>query len=331
MEEVGEFQDWELLGIVQSPVSTETSRDFVEIEGDSEDVIRPDYFSLDSERRCEKRVFERDLCEEGSVESDNPSWVDPSSEPRYGDDAKREAGLEGIVLGRKNSGEFWSDSSSERSVSQKNDLGCVDDARDEVAFEESGESKGIEPKSMDCGEFGTDCGGDGSSPVTVENTEGDSGLVSGDYEQEFKAEGPNGSDSGVMLEVAADVGEVAEGIGAISRHEVKGGEEGKREIVWWKLPFELLKFCVFRVSPVWSLSIAAAMVGVAILGRRLYRMKRKTRAIPLKVTVDDKKVSQFMVRAARLNEAFSVVRRVPIIRPPLPTAGVTPWPVMSLR
>ena len=38
-----------------------------------------------------------------------------------------------------------------------------------------------------------------------------------------------------------------------------------------------------------------------------------------------------MSRAARLNEAFSVVRRVPIIRPALPAAGVNPWPVMSLR
>lgn len=43
------------------------------------------------------------------------------------------------------------------------------------------------------------------------------------------------------------------------------------------------------------------------------------------------KVSQFMSRAARLNEAFSVVRRVPVIRPALPAPGVAPWPVMSLR
>ncbi|KAK3014981.1 hypothetical protein RJ639_010338 [Escallonia herrerae] len=43
------------------------------------------------------------------------------------------------------------------------------------------------------------------------------------------------------------------------------------------------------------------------------------------------KVSQFMSRAARLNEAFSIVKRVPVIRPSMPAAGVTPWPVMSLR
>ncbi|XP_042496031.1 uncharacterized protein LOC122075168 [Macadamia integrifolia] len=331
MEEVGEFQDWELLSLVQSPVSIDNSRDLVEMEDDSEGFIRPDYFSIDSEKRFDKRVSERDLCEEGSVDSDNPSWVDPSLEPRIGDDAKREVGLEGIALGRKNLGEFWSDSSSERSVSQKSDLGCGDDARDEVAFEEYGESKGIEPKSMDCGEFWSDSGGDGSSPVKVENSEGDSGLVSFDYEQEIKAEGLNDSDSGVTREVAVERGEVTEGMGAVSRDVVKGGEEGKKKIVWWKVPFELLKFCVFRVTPVWSLSIAAAMMGVVILGRRLYKMKRKTQAIPLKITVDDKKVSQFMVRAARLNEAFSVVRRVPIVRPSLPAAGMTPWPVMSLR
>jgi len=63
----------------------------------------------------------------------------------------------------------------------------------------------------------------------------------------------------------------------------------------------------------------------------LYKMKRKSQSLQLKVTMDDKKVSQFMSRAARLNEAFSVVKRVPIIRPALPAPGVTPWPVMSLR
>lgn len=44
------------------------------------------------------------------------------------------------------------------------------------------------------------------------------------------------------------------------------------------------------------------------------------------------KASQVMSRAARLNEAFSVVKRVPMIRPSLPAVGSTNnWPVMSLR
>ncbi|KAK7836288.1 hypothetical protein CFP56_022763 [Quercus suber] len=43
------------------------------------------------------------------------------------------------------------------------------------------------------------------------------------------------------------------------------------------------------------------------------------------------KVSLFMSRAARLNEAFSVVRRVPVIRPSLPAPGVAPWPYLKPR
>jgi hypothetical protein len=57
-------------------------------------------------------------------------------------------------------------------------------------------------------------------------------------------------------------------------------------------------------------------------------------AYPTLIFISDlclQKVSQFMTRATRLNEAFSVVRRVPIVRPLLPAAGVNPWPVMSLR
>ncbi|CBI31246.3 unnamed protein product, partial [Vitis vinifera] len=122
-----------------------------------------------------------------------------------------------------------------------------------------------------------------------------------------------------------------ENVGAIKEVESKGDKELKRRVVWWKVPLEFFRYCAFRVSPVWSFSVAAAILGIVILGRRLYRMKRKSRSLQLKVTVDDKKVSQFMSRAARLNEAFSVVRRVPIIRPALPAAGVNPWPVMSLR
>lgn len=70
-------------------------------------------------------------------------------------------------------------------------------------------------------------------------------------------------------------------------HEKKIGAEG-RGVVWWKLPFELLKFCAFRVKPVWSISVAAAMLGVWMLGKRLYRMKQKTRSIHLNLSLDGK-------------------------------------------
>ena len=65
--------------------------------------------------------------------------------------------------------------------------------------------------------------------------------------------------------------------------------------------------------------------------RELYKMKRKTKGLQIKVAVDDKKVSQVMSRAARLNDAFSVVKHVPVIRPSLPAIGMTTWPAMSIR
>ena len=67
-----------------------------------------------------------------------------------------------------------------------------------------------------------------------------------------------------------------------------GGEGEKRLVLWWKVPLEVLKYCVFKVSPVWSLSVAAAVMGLVVLGRRLYRMKRKSQSLQLKVALDDK-------------------------------------------
>ncbi|KAH7857617.1 hypothetical protein Vadar_014606 [Vaccinium darrowii] len=68
----------------------------------------------------------------------------------------------------------------------------------------------------------------------------------------------------------------------------QSGEEEKTSVVWWKVPLEFLKFCAFRVSPVWNLSVAAAVIGFVMLGRRLYKMKRKNQSLQLKVTMDDK-------------------------------------------
>lgn len=66
-----------------------------------------------------------------------------------------------------------------------------------------------------------------------------------------------------------------------------GGEE--RVFVWWKIPIDVLKYCVFRVNPIWSFSMAAAVVGFVMLGRRLYHMKkRKSSTLQLKVLLDDK-------------------------------------------
>ncbi|KAL2335818.1 hypothetical protein Fmac_010264 [Flemingia macrophylla] len=113
---------------------------------------------------------------------------------------------------------------------------------------------------------------------------------------------------------------------------VEAKEEEDKRLVWWKVPFEVLRYWLNPLPlPVWSLSLAA-LLGLFFLGRRFYRLKRKTQTFKLNLALDDKKVSQFMGRVARLNEAFSVVRRVPIVRAPsLSASSVTLRPVMSMR
>ncbi|CAH8332061.1 unnamed protein product [Eruca vesicaria subsp. sativa] len=135
--------------------------------------------------------------------------------------------------------------------------------------------------------------------------------VSGDYDVEEEI----GSDSEAVEESGANA--------------VAVDSSKRRETVWWKMPFVLVKYCAFRIGPVWSVSMAAAVMGFLLLGRRLYNIKNKPQRIHLKVAIEYKKVSQVMSQAARLNESFTEVRRVPLIRPALPAPGA--WPVLSLR
>ncbi|XP_050216773.1 uncharacterized protein LOC126667754 isoform X2 [Mercurialis annua] len=346
--EGGELQDWELLvnsdtEAVNSPNSLNSnSRNFEEIEADSDGVLRLDYFSLENDNKYAKTVAAVvDASDEGSVDSDNPSWIDPGPETRFNQ--------------INNSGGFWSDSGSDRSDERKigdfdvkNELGLVDNAKIESGFGigeidcKDGKDGGFEccEGSFSYLEGKNDLG-------IVDNVKNDAGF--GDFGEKHGMDKDLGnfwSDSSGESLVFDDAGKMNEGseisgessardqakeenLSVVAVEEKKGeADEGRRKMVWWKVPFELLRYCVFRMSPVWTFSMAAAVMGFVILGRRLYKMKRKARSLPLKITVDDK----FMSRAALLNEAFSVVKRVPIVRPLLPAAGVnSSWPVMTLR
>ncbi|XVF73656.1 hypothetical protein PTKIN_Ptkin13bG0000100 [Pterospermum kingtungense] len=359
----GELLDWEVLHNSDSDlnsilVNSPELMNLEDIEGDTEGMIRSDYFSLHNQSIYAK---EGDVSEEGSVESDNPSWIDPKPETRYV---------------RDNSGEFWSDSGSDRSIDPKlsdlgvkNELGFAENEKVPVRFEGIGEmearsdkSGGFKPgntkfteldrkkelgfggcgeiqdQDKDFGKFWSGPGEDDSVSMKFEDVDKEGGIgFNGCMEKGAELKHSGELDDGNVSTVELEAGEsnpLENEDSTINemKSTVKSVYEGdKKRVAWWKFPFELLKYCVFKVSPVWSFSVAAAMMGFVILGHRLYKMKRKSRSLQLKVTMDDKKVSQFMTRAARLNEAFSVVRRVPIIRPSLPTTGVNPWPVMSLR
>uniref|UniRef100_A0A0E0K164 Uncharacterized protein n=1 Tax=Oryza punctata TaxID=4537 RepID=A0A0E0K164_ORYPU len=108
-----------------------------------------------------------------------------------------------------------------------------------------------------------------------------------------------------------------------------GADEGEKQVVvWWRLPFRLLQCCAWKVKPIWSFSIAAALLGLFVLGRRMYRMRRKARGLPqIKIAFDDKRASQFADRTARLNEAFFVARRIPMLR--TSSGAVFPWSMLE--
>lgn len=305
--EAAELQDWEVL--LPNPVSAdsglvdpaENPNSFEEIGADSEGMVDANYFSIDSAERYVSTVAGTIGSEAGSEGSDNPSWIDPGLETRYP---------------RKDSGESWPDSGSDRSDDRKfeefegkGEMGILQKDKIRGGFDGIEEIGGGNMKTVE--EFWSDSGG-----IEIGGLEIEKDAILHDGLQSFEEKKHETESIGSNF----DVDEI----------EPRKAEEVKRSVVWWKVPFELLKYCVFRASPVWTFSMAAAVMGFVILGRRLFKMKKKTRNLELKVTMDDKKVSQFMSRVARINETFSVVKRGPVIRPQLPAAGVIPWPVMAL-
>lgn len=305
----GKFQDWEvLLSNSDSESGFGDLNDLGEIDVHSDGIIQANYFSIEAgEDRLGKAVSE------SSETSDNPSWIEPRSEIHYP---------------MKDSTEFWSDSGSavtdERKFNdfeEENVVGLVGNEKGHVGFEGIEEISCGNGKSLD--DLETLCSN--SERMRL----GDVKVENFDENGEQLLQGNTLS----MVESTRVEEDSAGGVNTDGKVEVEIGKVEKAErktVVWWKVPMEFLKYCVYRMNPMWTFSMAAAVMGFVILGRRLYNMK-KTRSMQLKVTMDDKKVSQFMSHAARLNEAFSVVKRVPLIRPALPAVGVTPWPVMSLR
>ncbi|KAG0485131.1 hypothetical protein HPP92_009210 [Vanilla planifolia] len=104
--------------------------------------------------------------------------------------------------------------------------------------------------------------------------------------------------------------------------------QNEKKNFWQRRPWDLIRFYLAE-RPVWSVSIAAAMVGIVILSTKLHRSKRKNQGIPLRI--DDKNVSQLATSAMHLNDAMSVVRRIPIVRPFLSGGNGTQWATLPIR
>ncbi|XP_019163865.1 PREDICTED: uncharacterized protein LOC109160138 isoform X2 [Ipomoea nil] len=350
--DMDEFHDWEVLQ--PSPGSDSGNQfKFGEFGADSDGVIRNDYFSVDDDDRYLKTVAAADAVgAAGSGASDNPNWI--------GHALSREGSDEFCP-------ELEVDRSEIRMLEEFEGKGEIDFLLDKEKVQ--GGFGGINETGNNFEEFKSGWEGNefgGAKFEEFEDNLREESEVFADKEHETLPTGGETVNKTVEVEVKNNFEEfnsakfdefedkelvvekeenLCDGSEVFTEKEheivptggetmnkiveVKKAEVEKKSVVWWKAPFELLKYCMFRFKPVWTFSMAAALIGFAILGHRIYRVKKKIRSLELKVTMDDKKVSQFMSRAARLNEAFSVVKRVPVIRPQLPATGVAPWPVMT--
>lgn len=275
MEEHSDFRDWEML---LAPEAGEDIKPLQASEDDSEDgAIKSDYFTLDSQIRYQKGAsftLEGEE-EEEHVDSDNPSWIDPESDSRYLDRPKGEVDFPVIEFRRKDLGGFWSDESSDGQRS---------------LF-------GSEKEEFGAGGLETGERADGEEDVKAVGLEGIVGIEGTEMGTEIPDE--VGSDERAKTDECYS-SPVEMGAKDIRSGNVLNGEREKKGMVWWKFPFEILKFCAFKVKPVWCISIAAAILGVFMLRKRLYRMKQKTISIPLKVSLDEK--VKFLVSISLLSQ-----------------------------
>lgn len=263
MEEAADLQDWELL----SPRSGEDAKTFEGLGGADDSyggAIESDYFALDSEKRRTEKVSSEEESEEGGVDSDNPSWVDPDSDPRHLERSRVRVEFRGSGFPIKSSCGFWSDVSSDcqssPAVSEKGEFGNRGDPVVKVGVE--GIKTGYQDSSDDDGEKALDFG-----------------RRRDDEEIETGLEAHRVEESGELVKM---------GDGSGSLESVSSSEGEKRGVVWWKMSLEFIKFYVFKMRPFWSISIAAALMGLVMLGRKLYKMKHKSQRIQLKIAFDDK-------------------------------------------
>uniref|UniRef100_A0A7I4EKW1 DUF6821 domain-containing protein n=1 Tax=Physcomitrium patens TaxID=3218 RepID=A0A7I4EKW1_PHYPA len=69
-----------------------------------------------------------------------------------------------------------------------------------------------------------------------------------------------------------------------------------------------------QASTYWSLALAAAVMGLFIIGHRWQYKRRQNQQLRLRLIAKDEKIGQLILQLARLKEALSGRRRVPVLR-----------------
>lgn len=272
MEEPSNLQDWEIL--------SDSDTNSIAFE----EIIHADYFALDSNKL--RHAQDKNLMDSQSETEKGASFI--------ADDAKSQMGFDGIdavdaVINK--GGSFVADDSKMELGLEGNEPSYVFDSKNEDSVEEiqKEDSFPVDDSQMEVG-FG------GSEP-RIQNSEHDLGA-----EEIQKGESFTVDDSQMEVESVEEMDSIdlkelrrdGEDSSQESTLEMSSSENNlvgdgeKKVFMWWKLPLGILNLCVSRVRPVWCISMAAAVIGILMVGRRLYRMKHKSRRIPLKVSFEDK-------------------------------------------
>ncbi|XP_051123582.1 uncharacterized protein LOC127246334 [Andrographis paniculata] len=295
------FQDWELLPTDSDPDSP-SDRKISFDESHSGALLRANHFSLDAHAP----IQDSDDAEKSPTVDDAGNWINPRFEENPKRSLDNDSGEPPLDTGSQ-----LSEDRIYTSLKNRTEMGfykrvpeAVNSEGIQRIVEEKVENPGGHLRTAGTVETSGNVNLRGENEIIVARRNGNEKIVSG---------GDKGvGDSGSGKKVPRDI--------------------EKKSIAWWKMPMELIKYCACRMNPALTVSVAAAVMGIALLSHRLYKMKKKTSGLKIKVTVNDKKASLTMSRAARLNEAFSVVKRVPMIRTSLHAGGATTnWPVMSSR
>ncbi|CAM6117628.1 unnamed protein product [Calypogeia fissa] len=98
-----------------------------------------------------------------------------------------------------------------------------------------------------------------------------------------------------------------------------GGEEGANEDqstyeAWWKRRAALWFVEARQANTLWSLALAAAVMGLVILGQRWQHERCQNNHLRMQLCRKDEKISQLIFQVARLKDALSGRRRVPVLR-----------------
>lgn len=83
---------------------------------------------------------------------------------------------------------------------------------------------------------------------------------------------------------------------------------------WWKRRAALWFVEARQANTLWSLALAAAVMGLVILGQRWQHERCQNNHLRLQLCSKDEKISQLIFQVARLKDALSGRRRVPVLR-----------------